>query len=186
MSASVSLHRHGTASGQGVDRKRGVPRRGADPVVGRPSNVQAGRSTRHPARRKPIDGSEQQAPLLRGCPDRGGERPAREGPERCAARLGRSAQRTSHPRQWLREVQPIRHPHGGNPLMDLEQQAPLLRGCPDRGGRGRQGRGPNVAQHVWGEARALRIPASGFCEVQPIRHPARRKPIDGSEQQALC
>lgn len=45
--------------------------------------------------------------------------------------------------------------HGVDLLMDLEEQAPLLRGCPDRGGE-RQAKGGAQTLHsnVWGEARA--------------------------------
>ena len=64
--------------------------------------------------------------------------------------------------------------HGVDLLMDLEEQAPLLRGCPDRSGeRPARGGARTLRSNVWGEARAAHFafPASGFCEVQPIRYP---------------
>ncbi|PII20733.1 hypothetical protein CR919_05705 [Stenotrophomonas sp. LMG 10879] len=45
--------------------------------------------------------------------------------------------------------------HGVDLLMHLEEQAPLLRGCPDRGGeRQAKGGARTLRSNVWGEARA--------------------------------
>lgn len=52
------------------------------------------------------------------------------------------------------------HAPRGSPVIHLEEQAPLLRGCPDRGGE-RPAKGGAHALHsnVWGDARkARRVP----------------------------
>ena len=46
-------------------------------------------------------------------------------------------------------------PRDSIPMAHLEEQAPLLRGCPDRGGeRQAKGRAQTLRRNVWGEARA--------------------------------
>ncbi len=64
--------------------------------------------------------------------------------------------------------------HGVDLLMDLEEQAPLLRGCPDRGGeKAGKGRGPNVAQQRLGRSArsALRVPRQITEKGCPFRQP---------------
>src|ERR1700722_637886 len=67
--------------------------------------------------------------------------------------------------------------------MDLEQQAPLLRGAPTGAGRGRQGEGPERCAATSGVKRAQRtshLPPVASARYSRPGIPARRKPIDGS------
>ena len=127
------------------------------PCVDEPTS----RNSIHAPRGSPVMHLEDQAPLLRGCPDRGGERPAREGPTRCAATCGRCKARRV-PRQirtWsLRRNSRCASTHGVDSRRHLVEQAPLLRGCPEGRGEARKGRGPRVAQQRVGRAQARRVP----------------------------
>lgn len=100
----MSLHRDGTVSGQGVDRKGGVSRRRADPVLdGRQTWKRGGRPGIHawrgstdgsdvPAWRRSIDGSGATSPSVEGLPRQGrGEAGKGRGPNVAQQRLGRSA-----------------------------------------------------------------------------------------------
>ncbi len=64
--------------------------------------------------------------------------------------------------------------HGVDLLMQLEEQAPLLRGCPDRRGeRQAKGRGPKVAQQRLGRSArsALRVPRQITGKGRPWGQP---------------
>ena len=84
---------------------------------------------------------EEQVPLLRGCPDRGGER----GIVVCIHVPDPDARCASGPACGDLSVH----------VAHLEEQAPLLRGCPDRGGeRPAKGGAQRLRSNVWGEVRA--------------------------------
>ena len=121
---------------------------------------------------------EDQAPLLRGCPDRGGER-QREGPIRCAATFGRRAERVaSHAKsvQGHYGGMPAAHPRTARISRDPSGgTSPSAEGLPRQGREGPAREGPRVAQQRVGR-RAERV-ASRASSVQghyggmPAAHP---------------
>ncbi len=125
----------------------------------------ASRNSIHAPRGSPVMHLEDQAPLLRGCPDRGGERPAKGGAHTLRSNVWGDARKARRvPRQirtWsLRRNSRCASTHGVDSRRHLVEQAPLLRGCPDRGGE-RPAKGGAHALHsnVWGDARkARRVP----------------------------
>ncbi len=118
----------------------------------------------------------EQAPLLRGCPDRGGERRQREGPTRCTATCGATRRARRVPRQirtWsLQRNSRCPSTHDVDLRMHLEKQAPLLRGCPDRGGE-RPAKGGARPLHVtvWGDAKSASRPAPDKEKGLPFGSP---------------
>ncbi len=112
------------------------------------------------------------SPSVEGLPRQGrGEAGKGRGPRVATQRVGRRAKRASRPAPDKRKGLPF-----GSPLLfpqrqgshqcriharnHLEKQAPLLRGCPDRGGE-RQAKGGAHAlrRNVWGDVRnARRVP----------------------------
>jgi len=107
---------------------------------------------------------EEQAPLLRGCPDRGGERQAKGGAQTLRSndwREARAAHFASRASVFEEHVGKQgggarrASTHGVDLPTSLEEQAPLLRGCPDRGGeRQAKGGAQTLRSNDWGEARA--------------------------------
>ncbi len=155
----------------------------------------ASRNSIHAPRGSPVMHLEDQAPLLRGCPDRGGERPAKGGGHALRSNVWGDAQCASRPtpdqyRVTTAGCPPRIHAPRGSPVIHLEEQAPLLRGCPDRGGeRPAKGGGHALRSNVWGDAQSASRPAPVQYRVTtagcpPRIHAPRGSPVMHLEDQA--
>ncbi len=109
---------------------------------------------------------EDQAPLLRGCPDRGGERPAKGGAHALRSNVWGDARKARRvPRQirtWsLRRKPRCASTHGVDSRRQSGGTSPSVEGLPRQGrGEARKGRGPRVAQQRVGRrAQSASCPA---------------------------
>ncbi|VEF37511.1 Uncharacterised protein [Stenotrophomonas maltophilia] len=111
------------------------------------------------------DASGGPSPSVEGLPRQGrGEAGKGRGPRVAQQRVGRRAERVA---SRARSVQghygviPAAHPRTARiSVMHLEDQAPLLRGCPDRGGeRPAKGGAHALRSNVWGDAQSASRPA---------------------------
>ncbi len=131
----------------------------------------------------------EQAPLLRGCPDRGGERPAKGGAHALHSNVWSDARKARRvPRQirtWsLRRKSRCASTHGVDSRRQSGGTRPSVEGLPRQGrGEAGEGRGPRVAQQRVGRrAQSASCPAPDQDMVTAPQIPMCIHPWRGSAE----
>jgi len=123
------------------------------------------------------DASGGPSPSVEGLPRQGrGEAGKGRGPRVAQQRVGRRAERVASRARSVQGhygVMPAAHPRTARiSVMHLEDQAPLLRGCPDRGGeRPAKGGAHALRSNVWGDAQSASRPAPDKEKGLPFGSP---------------
>ncbi len=138
----------------------------------------ASRNSIHAPRRSPVIHLEDQAPLLSGCPDRGGERPAKGGAHALRSNVWGDARKARRvPRQirtWsLRRKSRCASTDGVDSRRQSGGTSPSVEGLPRQGrGEAGEGRGPRVAQQRVGRrAQSASCPAPDKEKGLPFGSP---------------